>query len=96
MQGSVRQEMIISTMPAPDGMIAVRISDTGTGIDATTMEKLFQPFHTTKKQGMGVGLSICRTIVESHGGTITVEPNAGGGTTFCFTLRGVSDAESDT
>ena len=82
--------MTVSTAPVPEDLIAVRVSDTGSGIDPNVMEKLFQPFVTTKKQGMGVGLSICRTIVEAHGGKISVEANPGGGTTFCVTLPGVS------
>jgi K+-sensing histidine kinase KdpD len=51
------------------------------------------PFVTTKRQGMGVGLSISRTIIESHGGQITAEPNHGGGTIFRITLRGVRPEE---
>jgi len=58
------------------------------------MEKLFQPFVTTKPQGMGVGLSICRTIVESHGGRIWTDPNSPRGTVFRFTLPAV-DAEAE-
>jgi two-component system sensor kinase FixL len=55
--------------------------------------QLFQPFVTTKRNGMGVGLSISRTIVEAHGGQIDVEPNPLGGTVFCFTLRAVTNEE---
>jgi two-component system sensor kinase FixL len=55
--------------------------------------QLFQPFVTTKSHGMGVGLSISRTIVEGHGGQITCEPNPAGGTIFRFTLRAVTDQE---
>jgi two-component system sensor kinase FixL len=55
--------------------------------------QLFQPFITTKREGMGVGLSISRTIVETHGGRIWTEANPGGGTIFRFTLRGVGQEE---
>jgi len=89
MQASKRRELIVSTAPAEDTMVAIDVADTGCGISPEVASRLFQPFVTTKKQGMGVGLSISRTIIESHGGQITVEPNPGGGTIFRFTLRGV-------
>jgi len=89
MQASERRELIVSTAPAEDTMVAIDVADTGCGISPEVASRLFQPFVTTKKQGMGVGLSISRTIIESHGGQITVEPNPGGGTIFRFTLRGV-------
>ena len=96
MQDSPRRELTVSTAPAPEDLIAVRVSDTGSGIDPNVMEKLFQPLVTTKKQGMGVGLSICRTIIEAHGGKISVEANPAGGTTFCVTLPGVHSEEMHT
>jgi two-component system sensor kinase FixL len=58
------------------------------------MSQLFQPFVTDKPHGMGVGLSICRTIVEAHGGRITVEANPGGGTIFRFTLRAALEEDA--
>ena len=67
-------------------MVSVSIEDTGSGVSDTLAPQLFQPFITSKQKGMGVGLSICRTIVEAHGGRIWFEPAAGGGTTFRFTL----------
>jgi two-component system sensor kinase FixL len=64
------------------------VIDTGPGISAEIADQLFQPFVSTKgAQGMGVGLSICRTIIESHGGRIWTEPSASGGAAFHFTLR---------
>jgi len=89
MQTSERRELIVATNPAENTMVAVNIADTGCGISPDVASRLFQPFVTTKRQGMGVGLSICRTIIESHGGQITVETNPGGGTIFRFTIRGV-------
>ena len=62
------------------------IADTGAGIAPEIAQQLFQPFVTSKASGMGVGLSICRTIIEAHGGRITARPNEGGGTVFEFTL----------
>jgi two-component system sensor kinase FixL len=89
MEQSDRRELTIGTERGADGMAVIRVSDTGTGIAPEIADQLFQPFMTTKSQGLGVGLSISRTIVESHGGRIWVEPNPGGGTIFRFTLRAV-------
>jgi two-component system sensor kinase FixL len=69
-----------------DKFIKISVEDSGSGIDGSVAEKLFQPFITSKKSGMGVGLSICRTIVEAHGGKIWFEPASRGGTVFHFTL----------
>jgi two-component system sensor kinase FixL len=95
MQSSERPELIVSTMPVADDMIAVSVSDNGPGIEPEVLSKLFQPFVSTKRQGMGIGLSICRTIINSHGGQIAAEPNPDGGAIFRFTLRGVSAEELD-
>jgi PAS domain S-box-containing protein len=93
MHTSERRELIVSTGPADNNMVAVDIADTGCGISPNIASQLFQPFVTTKRQGLGIGLSISRTIIESHGGQITVEPNPEGGTIFRFTLRGVVPEE---
>jgi C4-dicarboxylate-specific signal transduction histidine kinase len=74
-------------------MVRLSVKDTGTGLAPSVQEKLFTPFTTTKKSGMGVGLSICRTIVEAHGGKIWAESSPGDGTTFCFTLKAVKEEE---
>jgi len=93
MQDSAKRELLLAAAPADDDMIRVTVADTGSGISPEVASQLFQPFITTKQQGMGVGLSICRTIVESHGGQIWVEANPGGGTVFHFTLKAVREEE---
>nr|WP_280141103.1 PAS domain S-box protein [Microvirga guangxiensis] len=94
MQDAPQRELVISTHAIPrEGLVEISVCDTGTGIESEVLERLFQPFVTTKKHGMGVGLSICRTIVESHGGKIWIESDVGHGTTFRFTLRAVSQEE---
>lgn len=74
-------------------MIEVSVADSGPGIAPEIASQLFQPFVTTKRYGMGVGLSISRSIIEGHGGRITVEQNAGGGTIFRFTMPGVTSED---
>ncbi|MBD2749638.1 PAS domain S-box protein [Microvirga sp. BT688] len=94
MQDQPRRELVIRTSAMPEErMVAISVEDTGSGIAPEIAENLFQPFVTTKKNGMGVGLSICRTIIESHGGKIAVEGKPGGGTTFILTLRTVDREE---
>jgi len=93
MQDSAKRELLLAAAPADDDMVRITVADTGSGISPEVASQLFQPFVTTKQQGMGVGLSICRTIVESHGGQIWVEPNPGGGTVFHFTLKAVGKEE---
>jgi two-component system sensor kinase FixL len=76
----------ISTRLAKDGQIVVTVSDNGRGVPADRIDKLFTPFSTTKKSGMGMGLSISQAIVRAHGGHIDFRNNDGGGATFWFTL----------
>lgn len=96
MDGSARRDLSVTSTPIGQGMIEVSIADTGSGLTPEITERLFQPFSTTKAQGMGVGLSISRTIIEAHGGRIWAEPNPGGGTAFYFTLSGVDEKEIET
>ena len=93
MEGSKVRELVLSTRAAADDMLAISVTDTGHGVAPDVRDRLFQPFVTTKQRGMGVGLSISRTIVEAHGGQIDVEPNPIGGTIFRFTLRAVTKEE---
>ncbi len=93
MEACPRRELVIGTLAGTDGFTQVSVADTGTGLADEVAGQLFQPFVTTKKHGMGVGLSICRTIVESHGGKIWVETRPGEGTTFRLTLRSVEEKE---
>jgi PAS domain S-box-containing protein len=87
MQVSEQRRLAVSTESVERDMVLISVADTGRGIDAEVAAKLFQPFVTIKQHGMGVGLSICRTIIESHGGQIWFDPNPEGGTIFRFTLR---------
>jgi len=87
MQNTTRRELVISTRSFRPDIIEVAVADTGSGISPEIAAKLFQPFVTTKQHGMGVGLSISRTIVEAHGGRLWAEPNPGGGTIFRLTLK---------
>ena len=77
-----------------EATVVVRVADRGTGIDAETAAGLFTPFFTTKEEGMGMGLNICRSIVESHRGRLWYEPGAGGGSLFAFALP-ASDSEDE-
>lgn len=93
MEESERRELTVATAPKEGGLVEISVTDTGSGIAPEVAGQLFSPFFTTKSRGMGVGLSICRTIVEAHGGKIWAEPNPGGGTAFRFTLRAVKEEE---
>ena len=90
MESSEKRELVVATGLGPDGMITISVADTGSGVVPDVADQLFQPFVTTKRRGMGVGLSISRTIVEAHGGEIWLERSSGLGTVFHFTLRAVN------
>ncbi len=85
MLNSAVRSLTISTQSGPE-FLTVCIEDTGSGISDALASQLFQPFVTSKQGGMGIGLSICRTIIKSHGGRIQFEPGEEAGTIFRFTL----------
>ena len=91
MAHSPQRELIASNAKVADDMIEVAIFDTGPGIPDDVMPNLFQTFYTTKATGMGVGLSISRSIIEAQGGRMWAEGNASGGATFRFTLPAASN-----
>ena len=95
METSEIRDLVIATAPAENDMLEIKVTDTGSGIAPEIGAQLFQPFVTTKRQGMGVGLSISRTIIEAHGGTIAARSNPGGGTIFTLTLPSVAREEAD-
>jgi signal transduction histidine kinase len=76
----------VATVRLDDGSIEIAVADRGSGLPDEIAEHLFEPFHTTKRGGMGLGLSICRSIIEAHGGKLQYQPNDGGGAIFRVTL----------
>jgi PAS domain S-box-containing protein len=87
MEGSAtHRRIVIGTRMPANGGVMVAVRDFGTGIDENDITRIFDPFFTTKGSGLGMGLSLCRSIIESHGGRIWAENSSGGGATFYFTL----------
>jgi len=93
MSEAQKRELTIATDLTDANVLTVSVTDSGHGITPEIKEQLFQPFVTTKRHGMGVGLSISRTIIEAHGGRIWIEDNPAGGTIFRFTLRAMTKEE---
>lgn len=88
-----QRNLTVTVVPSENDMALVSVADTGPGVSEDVAGQLFQPFITTKRSGMGVGLSISRTIVEAHGGKIWVEANGRGGAVFRFTVQRVAKEE---
>jgi two-component system sensor kinase FixL len=81
-----RRQVVIETSLNDDGLVELAVSDSGNGIPEGLSERLFEPYFTTKADGTGMGLAICRSTIEAHGGRIWAESNTGGGATFRFVL----------
>jgi two-component system sensor kinase FixL len=96
MHRSQRRRIDIRSMIADDpDLVTVIVADSGPGLAPDMVKTLFQPFHSSKDKGMGLGLSISRSIIEAHGGRIWAEPAEIGGAAFHFTLPRATAAESD-
>jgi PAS domain S-box-containing protein len=89
MAGADRRGLSVTTTLRGSDLVEFAVADSGPGIDPDVADRIFEPFVTTKRSGMGMGLSICRSIIESHGGLLEFEPNPEGGAVFRFTLRAV-------
>jgi PAS domain S-box-containing protein len=87
-------ELTIRSRLNPEGRVIVSVCDTGVGLPAEFTEQIFDPFHTTKPQGTGMGLTITRSIVESYGGRVWATANQGAGATFHFIIPGESEAHA--
>ena len=87
-------ELTIRARADEDDRLLVSISDTGVGLPPESAERIFDPFHTTKPQGTGMGLTITRSIIESYGGRVWASANPGAGATFSFTLPGETEAHA--
>ena len=83
---SQQREVAITVAPEKTGWVRISVSDNGSGVAPSVATRLFEPFVTTKREGMGLGLRLTRSIVEHHGGRIWAAPNPDRGTTFAFTL----------
>ncbi|MHB1231910.1 MAG: sensor histidine kinase [Burkholderiales bacterium] len=86
-----KREIVIETAPNEGDVIEVRVTDTGPGMSSAQFDAVFDPFFTTKPSGMGMGLTISRSIIEAHGGRLWATLNAGGGLTFQFKLPMMSE-----
>jgi signal transduction histidine kinase len=89
-----RRELVITTRTMEPDQVQVTVADSGIGLNPNTMERIFDPFYTTKPGGMGMGLSICRSILQAHGGRLWATSKDGPGTIFNFTLPRYHEQES--
>jgi len=84
---------VIKTESEPGGRVRLSVQDTGVGLELENINKLFDAFYTTKNDGMGIGLSVSRSIIESHDGTLWATANDGPGATFSFSIPGAQRSD---
>ena len=80
------RQLVIRTEREPGDRVRLSVQDAGVGLDPQTLDRLFEAFYTTKQDGMGIGLSLSRSIIEGHRGRLWAEPNDGPGATFSFSI----------
>ena len=85
------RRLVVRTNAIDDSSVLVEVQDSGTGIAAEKLESIFEPFVTSKPEGLGMGLSICRSIIERHGGKISAANNPDRGARFSITLPAASE-----
>jgi len=88
------RELIVTTARAEPGGVLISVQDSGPGVSPANLKQLFAPFYTTKADGLGMGLSICRSIIEVHGGRLWVTANQPRGAIFHFTVPTYPDGAS--
>jgi len=96
MKGVEERQLLLRTEPEKDNAVRVSVRDSGIGVSADNLERIFDAFYTTKIDGMGIGLSVSRTIVESHGGRLWAEPNNGPGATVSFVVPALFGGQAGT
>jgi signal transduction histidine kinase len=89
----VSRRHVSLTTDATDGRVVVSVSDRGIGFAGDHIDRMFEPFFTTTTEGMGLGLSICRTIIDAHGGLISARSNPDNGLTCWFSLAALASVE---
>ena len=90
--GSATRLITLKSISAPPDSVAFAVIDSGPGLAAAELEKIFDPFYTSKPDGIGIGLALCRSIIENHDGQLHGATEPGGGATFTFTLKVYRDA----
>ena len=91
---AAERKVVVRAQAKDAGIVEISVRDRGTGLTGDSLSKIFQPFYTTKREGLGMGLPISRSILEAHGGRLWAENNADRGATFHFTVLAIDDAAS--